>query len=115
VRAALAEMVLDAPDGVEAQPVGELDLLEGLLVGLLLGLALPVGMRLGPRLGDVDLVEQVELHRSSSLRISLERTRGSDSERSIPNPGGAVKPVLGHPPATETAAASGSGPPTLPR
>ena len=46
VRAALAEVVLDVPGRVEAELVGELDLLERLVVGLLLGLPLAVGVRL---------------------------------------------------------------------
>jgi hypothetical protein len=65
VRAAFAEVVLDVPRGVEPERVGQLDLLERLPVRPLLGLALTVGMRARPRLGDVDLVEQVELHRAS--------------------------------------------------
>ena len=63
VRATLAEVVLHHPDGVEAELVGEGDLLHGLVVGPLLVLPLGVGVRLvPPRRGDVDLVEQVELH-----------------------------------------------------
>ena len=48
VRAALPEVVLDVPGGVEAELVGQLDLLDGLAVGLLLVLALAIGMGLGP-------------------------------------------------------------------
>ena len=44
VRPALAEVVLDVPHGVEAERVGQLDLLERLGVGLLLGLALAPGV-----------------------------------------------------------------------
>src|SRR5207302_5533889 len=61
VRAALAEVVLDEPAGVEAELVGQLDLLEGLGVGLLLGPPLVLGELTGPGAGDVDLVEQVQL------------------------------------------------------
>ena len=60
VRAALAEVVLDVPRRVEAQRVGELDLLDRLRVGALLGLALAVRVGLAPRLRHVDLVQQVE-------------------------------------------------------
>ena len=62
VRSPLAEVVLDVPCGVEAQLVGELDLLERLLVGLLLRLSLAPRVGPGPGLGDVDLVEHVEFH-----------------------------------------------------
>ena len=61
VGAALAEVVLDQPDGVEAELVGQLDLLEGLGVGLLLRPPLVLGELTGPGAGDVDLVEQVQL------------------------------------------------------
>src|SRR5438445_9847684 len=60
--AAFPKVVLHVPGGVEAQLVGQLDLLEGLPVRLLLGLPLPIGVRAIPRLGDVDFIEQVELH-----------------------------------------------------
>ena len=49
------EVVLDRPDGVEAEAVGELDLLERFLVAAPLA-ALVV------RLGDLQLVEEIELH-----------------------------------------------------
>ena len=61
VGAALTEVVLDQPDRVEAELVGQLDLLEGLVVGLLLGLALVLRELAGPGAGNVDLVEQVQL------------------------------------------------------
>jgi hypothetical protein len=67
VGAPLAEVVLDVPAGVEPELVGEQDLLEGLLVRPLLGLPLTVGVLPGPRLGDINLVEQVQLHGSSSF------------------------------------------------
>ena len=83
VRAALAEVVLDQPDRVEAELVGELDLLERLLVGPLLGLALAVRVGLArPGLGDVDLVEQVELHlQSFRYGKQLEETANTLGER----------------------------------
>ena len=61
VRSALSEVVLHQPDGVEAELVGQLDLLEGFGVGLLLGPPLVFGELAGPGPGDVDLVEQVQL------------------------------------------------------
>ena len=48
VRATFAEVVLDEPHGVEAEGVGELDLVEHLVVRALLGLALPVRVRPRP-------------------------------------------------------------------
>jgi hypothetical protein len=62
VRPALAEVVLDVPRAVEAEPVGEADLLDRLGVGLLLGGPLPVRVLAGPGLRDIDLVQQIELH-----------------------------------------------------
>src|SRR5205085_8155208 len=83
VRAALAEVVLDVPRGVEPELVGELDLLDRLVIRLLLGFALTVRVGLiGPRPGDIDLVEKVELH-AGRLR-SQEQTILPHSERSIP-------------------------------
>ena len=68
VRAALAEVVLDEPGGVEAELVGELHLLEHLGVGALL--AVPAGRTgCGPAShgsGRVDLVQQVQLHERTS-------------------------------------------------
>src|SRR4030095_14877879 len=63
MRTPLAEVVLHRPDRVEAEPVGELDLLDRLVVGAPLALALAPRMRLPPRLRCVHFVEQVELHR----------------------------------------------------
>ena len=57
------EVVLDLPDGVEAEPVGELDLLERLLVAAVLA-ALVV------RLRHLQLVEEVELHGPHGMRRS---------------------------------------------
>ena len=65
-RPTVAEMVLHAPHGLEAERVGQLDLLDALVVGRLFGLPLPVGMRLVPRLDlGLELVEQIELHATS--------------------------------------------------
>src|SRR5207244_2599553 len=50
------EVVLDRPHGVEAEPVGERDLLERLVVAAVLAARVV-------RLRDLELVEQVELHR----------------------------------------------------
>ena len=55
VRILLKEMVLDLPNIVDAEPVGELDLVEGLLVKPQFGV-------LGPRLGQLMLVEKSEFH-----------------------------------------------------
>ena len=77
VRAPLAEVVLDVPRAVEAEGVGELDLLDRLPVRALLGLALAVRVGLRPRLRHVDLVQQVELHPRlpvCSWRPTLPRT-----------------------------------------
>ena len=62
VRPALAEVVLDGPDGVEAELVGEPDLLDRLAVGAALGVALAVRMRPAPWLGRIHLVQDVEFH-----------------------------------------------------
>jgi hypothetical protein len=67
VGAALTEVVLHVPRRVEAEGVGQLDLLERLLVGLLLHLPLAPRVRLGPGLGDVDLVEQIQFHRRAPV------------------------------------------------
>ena len=101
VRAALAEVVLHQPHAVEAEGVGQRDLLERVPVRLLLGLALPVRVRLvRPGLGDVDLVEQVELHglallfaiANSRLRF---RTRVSEGSLGGVKPKGAALPSRG--------------------
>ncbi len=68
VRAPLPEVVLHVPRAVEAQGVGELDLLERLPVRTLLRLALAVRVRPRPRLRNVDLVEKVELQCTSPGR-----------------------------------------------
>jgi hypothetical protein len=64
-RAAVAEMVLDTPRRIEAQLVGELNLLDRLVVGALFGvsLAVRVGQAPGLDLG-LELVQQIELHLS---------------------------------------------------
>jgi hypothetical protein len=70
VRSLDAEVVLDDPDGAEAELVGELDLLDRLEVGGLFGFALVVRLRLvRPRLGRLHLVEEVELHISLQSRL----------------------------------------------
>ena len=79
VGAALAEVVLDVPGGLEAQAVGQADLLEGLAVGALLGLALPDGVGPGPWPRDVDLVEQVELHLHRLPRCPAQADRSLSS------------------------------------
>src|SRR5580700_11956420 len=58
VRVLLEEMVLDLPDVVDAEPVGELDLVERLLVE-------PQLRILGPRLRQLMLVEKSEFHRQA--------------------------------------------------
>src|SRR5262249_18547370 len=60
--------------GVEAELVGQLDLLERLRVRALLGFPLPVRVR-PPRPRHVDLVEQVELHTRRLPLGSLARVR----------------------------------------
>ena len=60
------EVVLDLPHGVEAEPVGELDLLERLLVAAVLA-ALVV------RLRHLQLVEEVELHRARRYATAARR------------------------------------------
>src|SRR5260370_11332086 len=70
VRVLLEEVVLDGPEGVEADLVAEDRLFERVLVGLMLLVGEP-GLRHG------DLVEQRELHGSWSSWVSLEsRARG---------------------------------------
>ena len=62
-RATVAEVVLHHPDGVESQPVGQLDLLDPFGVGALLGVALAIRMGQRPRLDlRLELVQQVESH-----------------------------------------------------
>ena len=84
VRPLDAEVVLDDPDGAEAELVGQLDLLDRLEVGGLLGLALVVRIRLvGPRLGGLHLVEEVQLH------VSLPSGCGWSAE----TPGDGMRPL----------------------
>ena len=59
VRVLLEEVVLDLPRGVEADAVGELDLLEGVLDEPLLAVV-------APRAGDLVLVEDPEAHGASA-------------------------------------------------
>jgi hypothetical protein len=61
VRVLLEEVMLDAPGVVEAEPVGELDLGEGVLERLVLA-ALP------PRAGELQLVEDAEFHAAEAYR-----------------------------------------------
>ena len=60
VRIFLEEMVLDLPGVVVAEPVGQLDLVERVLVEPVLAAGLP-------RARQLQLVENAELHRASSL------------------------------------------------
>jgi hypothetical protein len=71
--ATLAEMVFDVPRRVEAQLIGQFDLLDGFRVGLLLSLSLPVRVGFGPRPGYINLVKKVEFHNapSAGLRHSV--------------------------------------------
>ena len=59
MRVFLEEMVLDLPDVVDADPVGELDLVERLLIEPPLGIVVPGAAR---RLRQLMLVEQAEFH-----------------------------------------------------
>ena len=56
MRVLLEEMVLDLPDVIDAEPVGELDLIERVLIKAQLGILIP-------RLRQLVLVEQSEFHR----------------------------------------------------
>ena len=60
VRILFEEMVLDLPDIVDAEPVGELDLIERLLIE-------PQLRILGPGLRQLMLVEKSEFHRGAPL------------------------------------------------
>ena len=70
------EVVLDLPHGVEAEPVGELDLLERLVVAAVLA-ALVV------RLRRLQLVEEVELHRPGGMRVSAAGARSRRGARRL--------------------------------
>jgi hypothetical protein len=70
VRAPLPEVVLDVPGRVEAEPVGKADLLQRLAVRPLLGLALTPRVAASPGFGHIDLVQQVQLHRSPSFEMA---------------------------------------------
>jgi len=59
VRILLEEVVLDLPDVVDPQAIGELDLVERLLIKTQLGI-------LAPRLRQLVLVKQSEFHRPVS-------------------------------------------------
>ena len=56
VRILFKEMVLDLPDVIDAEPVGELDLIERVLIKPQLGILIP-------RLRQLVFVEQPEFHR----------------------------------------------------
>ena len=64
VRILVQEVVLDLPRVVEAEPVGQLDLVEGLVEE-------PVLVVLAPRLGELVLVEDPELHDPSRPHRTL--------------------------------------------
>ena len=82
-RATVAEVVLDHPHRLEAERVGEHDFVDGLFVRGLLGLALAVRMRLRPGLHlRLELIEQVELHRSPRCRSHFVRPRRPYGPRS---------------------------------
>src|SRR6185437_10109964 len=62
MRVLLEEMMLDFPGMVDAEPVGELDLVERLVVDAVL-----IALAPGPR--QLMLVEDAELHRAVSLGL----------------------------------------------
>jgi hypothetical protein len=73
VRILLEKVMLDLPDVVDAEPIGELNLVERLLVETQLGL-------LTSRLRQLMLVEQSEFHRTVSVpspSVTLAHTRRS--------------------------------------
>src|SRR5262249_10963983 len=98
------EVVLDRPDRVEPEPVGELDLLERLVVGAMLARAV-VWLR------DLELVEQVELHgrqswwRTKNGRTAARKPLGLSPMTEAPAPGTSTT-VLPGSPRTKRAAAS---------
>ena len=67
----LQEVVLDGPDGIEAQVLRQLDLLDRLPVGVVLGL--PGRLDLA---GERDFVQEPEFHAASS-RSAAARSRSS--------------------------------------
>jgi hypothetical protein len=76
VRILLEEMVLDLPDILDAEPVGELDLVERLLTQALLRI-------LVPRLRQLVLIEEPEFHPPRSSRSQLDQ-RGACFETAAP-------------------------------
>src|SRR5262249_60601192 len=74
-REAREEVVLDEPQVVEAEPVGQHALLEGLLVEL-------VPVDIGAFEGSLRLVEQAESHRRVSWQCALQTVAGLGPRRS---------------------------------
>src|SRR5207302_10983230 len=66
VRVFLEEMVLDLPDVVDAEPVGQLDLIERIVIEPPLGVVIPGG---AGRLRQLVFVEQAEFHRGDLSKI----------------------------------------------
>jgi len=64
MRVFLEEMVLDLPDVIDADPVGEFDLLKRVAIEPLLGVFFP-------RLRQLVLIEKPELHRLPPLCAAL--------------------------------------------
>src|SRR5258708_8216348 len=67
MRVFLEEMVLDLPDVIEAEPVGELDLIERVLIKPALGIVIP---RTAGELRQLVFVEQTEFHWRLTLSIN---------------------------------------------
>src|SRR5436190_2001525 len=79
MRIFLEKMVLDFPDVIDADPIGEFDLSERILVELPFGIPIPFG---AGRAGQLMLIKNAELHRDL-LRAPLpHRGRGRDPARS---------------------------------
>src|SRR5262249_13314965 len=97
MRVFFKKMVLDLPDVIDAEPVGELDLVESLLVKAQLGI-------LAPGLRQLVLVKKSEFHLP---RPSLPEPRALTTVAHAPHP-----PAARAPPSPRSGGARGVSPPS---